>query len=129
MPDFDDKLISVLDYQVKQPLQNLFVMDDGTPVATREQWELRRKVMYKTAVEIQYGTMPPEPEFLEVQPLDTSDLIRNFRIVTGRRDYPVSFIMRIIRPAAKGVFPAIVDGDLCWRYAFDLDCNRRCGTR
>ena len=105
MLDFDEKLISVLDYQVKQPLQDLFVMEDGTRVETREQWEQRRKELFKTAVEIQYGTMPPEPEFLEVEPLDTSDVIRNYRIVTGRRDYPVSFIMRVVKPAEAGKFP------------------------
>ena len=121
MPDFDETLIPILDYRVKQPLQDLFAMEDGSRVTTREQWEQRRKELFKTAVEIQYGTLPPDPEFLEVEPLDTSDAIRNYRIITGRKDYPVSFIMRVVKPAEEGKFPAIVDGDLCWRYAFDKE--------
>lgn len=121
MPDFDETLIPILDYRVKQPLQDLFAMEDGSRVTTREQWEQRRKELFKTAVEIQYGTLPPDPEFLEVEPLDTSDAIRNYRIITGRKDYPVSFIMRVVKPSEEGKFPAIVDGDLCWRYAFDKE--------
>lgn len=121
MPDFDEKLIPVLDYQVKQPLQDLFTMEDGTRVENREQWEQRRKELYRTAVELQYGTMPPKPEFLEVESLDTNDTIQNYRIITGRKECPISFIMRVVRPAEHGVYPAIVDGDLCWRYAFDKE--------
>ena len=69
---FDESLIPLLEYKVSGELPNLFTMEDGTPLTCREQWEQRRREMYKTAVEIQYGTMPPEPEFLEVEQLGTS---------------------------------------------------------
>lgn len=121
MVDFDENLIKVESVTIKGNLPNPFVMNDGTPVKTAADWVLRRKEMYKSAVELQYGTMPPKPEFLKVELLDNAPLIHNYRITTGRRDCPVSFIMRIVLPAPEGKFPAIVDGDLCWRYAFDKE--------
>lgn len=121
MVDFDKNLIKIKSVTIKGNLPNPFIMNDGTPVTTAEDWEQRRQEMYKTAVELQYGTMPPAPEFLEVELLDDAALIHNYRITTGRLDHPVSFIMRVICPASTGKFPAIVDGDLCWRYAFDKE--------
>ena len=121
MVDFDENLIKIKSVTIKDNLPNPFIMNDGTPVTTAEDWEQRRQEMYKTAVELQYGTMPPAPEFLEVELLDDAALIHNYRITTGRLDHPVSFIMRVICPASTGKFPAIVDGDLCWRYAFDKE--------
>ena len=98
---FDESLIPLLEYKVSGELPNLFTMEDGTPLTCREQWEQRRREMYKTAVEIQYGTMPPEPEFLEVEQLDEDWNIRNYRIITGTRACPVQFTMRIVRPAEQ----------------------------
>ena len=121
MVDFDENLIQVKKVTVKGNLPNPFIFHDGTPVKTSEDWPLRRQELYKSAVELQYGTIPPQPEFLEVELLDDAALIHNYRITTGRKDYPVSFIMRVICPSEKGTFPAIVDGDLCWRYAFDRE--------
>lgn len=121
MVDFDENLIKIKSVTIKGNLPNPFIMNDGTPVTTAEDWEQRRQEMYKTAVELHYGTMPPAPEFLEVELLDDAALIHNYRITTGRLDHPVSFIMRVICPASTGKFPAIVDGDLCWRYAFDKE--------
>lgn len=121
MVDFDENLIKIQSVTVKGKLPDPFVMDDGTPVTDAAGWEQRRQEMYKTAVELQYGTMPPEPEFLEVELLDDAAQIHNYRITTGRIDHPVSFIMRVLVPEGEGKFPAIVDGDLCWRYAFDKE--------
>ena len=121
MAEFDENLIKLQTVTVKGKLPNPFVMNNGAPVKTPEDWELRRQELYQSAVELQYGTMPPQPEFLKVELLDAAALIHNYRITTGRKDCPVSFIMRVVAPAEKGKFPAIVDGDLCWRYAFDKD--------
>lgn len=122
MYEFDENLIKILDCQVLGKLPDLFAMEDGSRVTTRQQWEARRQELYRTAVELQYGTMPPEPEFLEVEPLDgDTQAIRNFRITTGPRNHPVSFLMRTQRPDAPGVYPAIIDGDMCWRYGFNAE--------
>ena len=77
MVDFDENLIKVESVTVKGNLPNPFVMNDGTPVKTAADWALRRKEMYKSAVELQYGTMPPKPEFLKVELLDNAPLIHN----------------------------------------------------
>ena len=47
---------------------------------------------------LQFGEVPPEPEFLEVEPLDSGTNIQSFRITTGTKARPLSFIMRVIRP-------------------------------
>ena len=124
MFQFDESLIPLLEYRVAGELPDLFTMEDGTKVIDTAQWEQRRRELYRTAVEIQYGTMPPEPEFLEVEQLDEDWNIRNYRIITGTRACPVQFTMRIVRPAEQKKYPAIVDGDLCWRYWFDKDFIR-----
>ena len=122
MVNFDENLIKIQSITTKGELPNPFIMNDGSSVKTEADWHLRRQEMYKTAVELQYGTMPPQPEFLEVELLDDAAQIHNYRITTGRKDSPVSFIMRVILPPeGSGKFPAIVDGDLCWRYAFDKE--------
>jgi len=125
----NENLIPLLEYKVAGELPNLFVMEDGAPVTCLDQWESRRKELYKTAVELQYGTMPPEPEFLEVEPLDDEWNITNYRIITGPRACPVQFTMRVIRPGERKSYPAIVDGDLCWRYYFDKEFIRAATDR
>ncbi len=57
------KLIDITENKVLGKLPDPFVFDDGTRVKTADDWERRRKEIYKTAVELQYGTIPPEPEF------------------------------------------------------------------
>lgn len=121
MVDFDESTLRIESVHVLGKLPDPFVMNDGSRISDPSLWEQRRREMYQTAVELQYGTMPPEPEFLEVEPLDHAPLIRNYRIITGRRACPVSFIMRLILPETEGKFPVIVDGDLCWHYAFHDD--------
>ena len=109
-------LLHVTKYEVLGQLPDLFTFEDGTPVVTPADWEARRGEMYKTAVELQYGTMPPPPEFLEVETLYVGGTARSYRIHTGRRDHPVSFLMKLVLPSAGSRFPCIVDGDLCFPY-------------
>ena len=67
--DFDENFIDVVDYKVLGKLPNPFLMDSGEIADTPEKWRERRKEIYKTAIDLQYGTQPPEPEFLEVEPV------------------------------------------------------------
>ena len=121
MRNFDETLIRTEQYRLLDTLPDLFTMDDGTAVTNASQWEARRQELYRTAVELQYGTLPPEPEFLEVEYLDSGDTTTSFRIITGTRQSPVSFLMRLVMAKGPGPWPAIVIGDLCWHYAFDRD--------
>ena len=65
--EYDENFIDILEYEVLDKLPNPFLMEDGSIADTPEKWEKRRKEIYKSAVELQYGTQPPKPEFLEVE--------------------------------------------------------------
>ena len=120
MPNFDENLIKITEYNVKGKLPDPFIFDSGECVLTVPDWENRRKEIYKTAIELQYGTMPPKPEFLEIEPLYIGKS-HSYRIITGKHSHPVSFIMRVMPPQKKGLFPAVIDGDLCFDYAMDRE--------
>ena len=112
--------LDVLDYEVLGALPKLLLKENGKRVRDASDWEARRKELYKTAVELQYGTMPPSPEFLDVDLLYQGKKWATYRITSGRKARPVSFIMRVAKPQnAEGQFPVIVDGDRC----FDYFCN------
>lgn len=121
--DFDENLIKITEYTVLGKLPNPFLMEDGTIADTPEKWRERRKEMYKDVIELQYGTMPPEPEFLEVEKLyggaygDTG----SYRIITGTRAKPVTFLMKVIRPKSDTPCPVVIDGDMCFLYHFDKE--------
>ena len=56
--------------------------------------------------------MPPQPEFLEVKQICQGRESKTYRITTGKKSHPVLFYMRVFFPKAKGIFPAVVDGDI-----------------
>ena len=105
------------------PLPDLFLKKDGSRITDPAEWESHRKELAETAVDLQYGGMPPEPEFLEVEPLYHSGRASSYRIHTGRKDHPFTFIMQIAWANGKiGKAPIIVDGDGCFPYVY-LDDN------
>ena len=105
--------------ELLSPLPDLFLRPDGTRAASRADWEAHRAELYRTAVGMQYGGMPPEPEFLEVETLYTCDVTCSYRIRTGRRAHPITFVMQVILPAKKAdKYPIIVDGDGCFAYVY-----------
>ncbi len=118
-----DDLLHITQYQVLGPLPDLFTMNDGSPVRTPADWEARRAEMMVSAVNLQYGGLPPAPAFLEVEPLDVARLWRTYRIHTGTRERPISFLMKVLLPGdgRNGTYPCIVDGDLCFTYFMDKE--------
>ncbi len=119
--DFDENLIQVTSYEVLGKLPNPFICDDGTVADTPEKWEQRRREMYKTVIELQYGTQPPAPEFLEVEKTYAAGKGRNntYLLHTGTRENPITFGMRIFLPNCDGPWPVVVDGDGCFEYFCD----------
>ena len=119
----DEKPIQITELKVLGELPDVFLSDSGERILGREEWPSRRNELYKTAVELQYGTQPPPPEFLTVQPicerLGTDYFITSYRIVTGTKEKPVAFLMYTFTPTHDGPYPAVVDGDLCFRYVYD----------
>ena len=119
MTPITSDLLHVTKYEALGKLPDLFTLEDGSPVRDPADWERRRGELYKTAVELQYGTLPPAPEFLEVEPLYIGAKNHSYRIHTGTRAHPVSFLMQLVLPASGYCFPAIVSGDMCFPYHAD----------
>ena len=110
-------MLKVDKYEVLGKLPNPFIFDNGDKVKTIDDWKKRREEIYKTAIELQYGTQPPKPEFLEVEQIYWGRDICGYKIHTGTRKNPVTFKMQIIIPQkVNGKIPFIVDGDMCWMY-------------
>ena len=125
------KALQMISHRMLGPLPELLCAENGQKVQTAEDWQARRREIFKTAVELQYGTIPPDPEFLEIEPMYYNrHNIFICRVHTGRRSHPVSFTMRVHLP--KNVsgeripkthyvgpsFPVIVTGDMAFLSSF-----------
>ncbi len=109
--------MKITSYEVLGKLPDLFTFEDGRKVQSLDDWNERRKELYKTAVELQYGEIPPEPEFLEITPLchpNTVGRMNIWRITTGTRAHPISFSMYAHVPKGEAPYPVVIDGDLCY---------------
>ncbi len=117
MEPVKENSLKITEYELLSKLPDPFLLDSGKRITKPEQWDERRKEIYKTAVELQYGTQPPAPEFLSVETLCRAENIDTYLIHTGTAENPVSFRMQIIYPnERKEKIPVIVDGDQCWTY-------------
>lgn len=116
-----EEKIKITDYKVLGKLPDPFVMKDGTRITDPSQWEARRKEMYRDVIELQYGTQPPKPEVMQVELIQKGKDVANYRITAGTKKKTVSFYMKVFLPKDEGIHPAVVDGDLCWTYAFHDD--------
>lgn len=124
----NENMLKITEYKCLSPLQDLFVFDNGEPVKTKEDWERRRKEIYKTAVELQYGTIPENPEVFCIEPLYIGGPNRSnsYRIICGTEKKTLSFRMKLFLPEKRFFennkkVPVIVDGDLCFDYAYDKE--------
>ena len=127
MCNFDENLIEIKKFEVLSELPNPFLFENGTMLEKKEQWEVRRRELYKLAVEMQYGTQPPAPEFMKIQTLCCNEEMKmdSYRIIAGRDNNSLSFKMVVFKPKGNDKYPAVVDGDLCWRYIYApqfIDC-------
>ena len=124
--DFDENLIKITEYKVLGKLPDPFMTDEGQRIKSPSEWEARRKEIYKTAVELQYGTQPPKPEILNYEilygnPQNRGDLNLTVRIICGTEEKQTSFIMRIFRPQGAENPPIVLEGDMCFPYVYGED--------
>ncbi len=119
-----ESLIDITSFELAGKLPNPFVCEDGTPVSTPEDWANRRQEIYKTAVELQYGTLPPKPEVLEVVPTGNAQPVHNYLIKTGTKEHPIYMEMVIHKPDGPGPFPIAIDGDRCFHYPWNREFIR-----
>ena len=109
--------MKITKYEVLGKLPDPFTFEDGGKVLGTEDWERRKRELYGPVVELQYGGMPPEPEFLEIDPLCVPNAVGRmniWRIRTGTREKPVSWTIYAHKPAGEGPWPVVIDGDLCY---------------
>ncbi len=111
--------MEITGFEVLGTLPDLLSADNRTPDTGA--WERRRAEIYRNAVDLQFGTMPPTPEFVRVETLYIGGYgkINSYRIVTGLKAHPVSFIMQVHMPEkdkAKLPLPVVIDGDGCFPY-------------
>ncbi|MBE6724051.1 MAG: hypothetical protein E7576_02470 [Ruminococcaceae bacterium] len=109
--------MKITKYEVLGKLPDPFLFNDGRRVKTLSDWEEKRKELFDPCVGLQYGGMPPEPEFLEIDPLcvpNTVGRMNIWRIRTGTREKPVSWTVYAHKPAGQGPWPVVIDGDLCY---------------
>lgn len=114
-------MLKITKYELLGKLPDPFLFDGGTRVRTPADFEKRRAEMYASAVELQYGTIPPAPEYFDVTPLYVSPLHNTYRITAGTKEKQLSFRLKLILPADFERRPIIVDGDLCFGYAMNED--------
>ncbi len=106
-------------------LPDPFRFEDGSRVATPEDWTLRRREITAKVLELEYGGLPPVPESLDVQLLHDSRPRRfprstyaQYRLVHGG-NRAFHFRLDVHRPEADGPVPVVLAGDGCWLYATD----------
>ena len=121
MWNINENTIRVTEYDVLGELPDPFLFDDGGRVRTKEDWEKRRAEIYKTAVELQYGEIPPEPEVLKVETAYAGGKggANSYRITAGTRGKTLTFMMKLFLPKTGDKFPVIVSGDMCFNYCFN----------
>ena len=120
-----EDLMNITEYTVLSKLPDPFQMEDGTPVRTKEDWQKRRQEILNLAVGIQYGEIPPEPEFLEVLNLrGKRAALTTYQIRTGTRANPIILNLRIFKPEGEGPFPTVLCGDLGFPYAYDVEYRK-----
>lgn len=123
----NEKSLNVTSLEILSKLEDVLVKKDGTAVKNAEQWEARRKELFEAAVEFQYGTIPPKPEFLKVDKLYIGGYGKAniYRITAGTKDRFVSFRMKLMLPKKENIKsakpPVAVDGDLCFNYAMNRE--------
>ena len=83
MAHFDEKIIKVTEYNVLGELPDPFLKADGTRASTPDEYDELKKEHYKSVIELQYGTMPPKPEFLTVEKIGSGRKSVSYRVTTG----------------------------------------------
>ena len=53
----NEDMLKITEYKLLGKLPDPFLKDNGERISSPEEWEERRKEIYKTAVELQYGSL------------------------------------------------------------------------
>jgi hypothetical protein len=106
-------LPGVNELPVRKELPNVMVMNDGTKVTSREQWEKRREEMKRILAYYAVGQMPPAPGNVKGREIKTETVLdgtvqyRLVRLTFGPAE-KLSLDIGIFTPVHGGPFPAII---------------------
>lgn len=107
-----------------------FLKEDGSRV-TPEEWKDYKKGLLEKIVDIEFGGMPPKPEYIEIEPL--SSFTRGpigvwYRIHVGTKEKQITFNLEMtvpffpdkcsnyMAPPQEGeIYPVILTGDGCYK--------------
>ena len=108
-----------------------FRKEDGTRVSPAE-WETYKKGLLEQIVDMEYGGMPPRPEYLRIEQLNSfrRGLSGNwYKIYVGTKEKQISFTLELCVPYVPGIspgenadapfdpnekYPVILTGDGCY---------------
>ena len=108
-----------------------FRKSDGTRVSP-EEWVTYKKELLEQIVDMEYGGMPPRPEYLRMEPLNSfrRGLSANwFKIYVGTKEKQVTFTLALYVPYVPGIspgenadapfdpnekYPVVLTGDGCY---------------
>jgi hypothetical protein len=106
-------LPGVADLPAREALPDVMVMDDGTRVSERRQWDKRRQEMRRVLSYYAVGQMPPAPknvkgrEIVSELVLDGAARYRVVRLTFGPQSQ-LSLDIGIFTPVEGGPFPAVI---------------------
>ena len=82
-----ENVLEIKKCELLSPLPDLMTFNSGVKVNSITDWNDRRKELFETAVNLQYGDVLPNPEFLEIEALyktETSFPPILWKICSGR---------------------------------------------
>ncbi|OPZ25818.1 MAG: hypothetical protein BWZ02_02291 [Lentisphaerae bacterium ADurb.BinA184] len=101
-------------------LPDLLTFSKGARLTRPEQWPARRAELLEDILTLQYGHLPPAPATVSASLLHPYSpgnhpeaRCAHYRLTAQPCGF--SFLVFLMKPAGEGPFPAIVDGDACWR--------------
>jgi hypothetical protein len=94
-------------------LPDPFIFEDGSRVKDVPGWERRRGEILNSAVGLEYGGMPPEPDKIELEALDLHGRgsTESYRVHCGTPQRPFTFCFMVYRPDTAEKTPVVVTGD------------------
>lgn len=101
---------------VVKKLPDPFLLNDGTRVATKQDWARRREQIKAMLLYYQYGHMPAAPKHLKAVRLSSKKVFdgrateKRLRLEVGPGG-KVKFHVNLIVPAGRGPFPVIIKND------------------
>ncbi len=113
-------MIKILEYNLRGKLPDPFVFDSGEHLSSRLDWQRRREEIYKSAVELQYGPIPPAPERVSAEPIYINKANPStYRVRAEANGRELSFDLIVFKAPGKEKHPTVISGDACFKYPFN----------